>query len=315
MRTGVSYLGQTNPRYLEQDLREMQALRLDDVLLAAQENDFLYFPGKLTELPQRARDRGLRPLVIFWGALNLFGGGRSSQFLLEHPTAFQVCQDGSQASAGCYVNPLCVHRVCEMIDRVAELGFAGYFVDEPTPLSDCYCPSCCARFAEKTGADLRTASAARQEAFRHDCVVEYVHAISSYCKRSHPHLETICCLMPHDHAMWQQTAALPDLDNLGTDLYWVNSDQDVEEMTAPIRTLSGLCRENGKVHHEWLQCWNVTAGRESRIFDQGKILVREKPDALYVWAWNAQAGTSEACADPPAAWKRAEQVLRLAKEI
>jgi hypothetical protein len=314
MRTGASYLGQANPRYLEQDLREMQALRLDDVLLAAQENDFLYFPGKLSELPQRARDHGIRPLAIFWGALNLFGGGRSSQFLLEHPAGFQVRRDGSPAPAGCYMNPLCRRRVEEMIDRIAELGFAGYFVDEPTPLRECFCPACCERFAEWTGADLRAASAAQQETFRQRCVVDYVRAISAYCKGNHPQLETMCCLMPHDHQMWQQTAVLPDLDNLGTDLYWVNTDKDVEEMAAPIHALGSLCRQNGKVHHEWLQCWNVTAGREDRILEQGKILLREKPDALYIWAWNAQVGTSEACANPPAAWKRAEQVLRLAKE-
>ena len=314
MRTGASYLGQANPRYLEQDLREMQALRLDDVLLAAQENDFLYFPGKLSELPQRARDHGIRPLAIFWGALNLFGGGRSSQFLLEHPTGFQVRRDGSYAPEGCYMNPLCRSRIEEMIDRVAQQGFAGYFVDEPTPLRECFCPTCCARFAEWTDADLRAASAAQQEAFRQRCVVDYVQAISAYCKRSHPQLETICCLMPHDHEMWQQTALIPDLDNLGTDLYWVNTNQDVEEMAAPIQTLGSLCRQNSKVHHEWLQCWNVTAGRENRILDQGRILLREKPDALYIWAWNAQVGTSEACANPPAAWNCAEQVLRLAKE-
>jgi hypothetical protein len=90
MRTCVSYMGHHNPQHAKADIAEMALLKLDDLLVAAQENDFAYFNGKLKFTPQIAKDDGLRPIVIFWGALNLFGGGRSSQFLLEHPEGFQV---------------------------------------------------------------------------------------------------------------------------------------------------------------------------------------------------------------------------------
>ena len=138
MRTGVSYMGHHNPKHLETDIREMSGLQLDDILLAAQENDFAHFTGKLKFTPKIAADYGLRPIAIFWGALNLFGGGRSSLFLLEHPEGFQVGSDGVRRSHGCYVNPVCASRVEQMIDIIAELGFQGYFVDEATPLRDCY---------------------------------------------------------------------------------------------------------------------------------------------------------------------------------
>jgi hypothetical protein len=52
----------------------------------------------------------------------------------------------------------------------------------------------------------------------------------------------------------------------------------------------------------------------SAAISKGKARVREKPDALYVWAWKGQAGTAEACADPVKAWGYAENVLREAKE-
>ena len=98
MRTGVSYLGALQPRHLRTDLEEMRDLRLDDVFLAMQENDFIHYPGKLRYTAEIAHDLGIRPLAIFWGALNLFGGGRSSQFLLEHPEGHQVGRDGSYRS-------------------------------------------------------------------------------------------------------------------------------------------------------------------------------------------------------------------------
>jgi hypothetical protein len=307
-------MGHHNPKHLLTDLREMKALHLDDVLVAAQENDFIYFRGKLEFTPKMALEFGIRPLVIFWGALNLFGGGRSSQFLLENPAGFQVARDGSHLPGGCYVNPLCVARIEEMLDISAASGFSGYFVDEPTPLRECFCPACCARYDEWYDGSLHAAPAAQAEEFRQRCVIEYVRCISRYCKSNHPAMETICCLMPHDDSMWQAAAAIPELDNLGTDLYWVNDDRDVAEMVPAVRRMDELCQAGGKRHHEWLQCWHVRRGREERIHAQGQVLLRENPDALYVWAWNAQVGTAETCADPETAWHAAAGILRAAKE-
>ena len=314
MRTGVSYMGHHNPDHLKTDFQQMQELRLDDVFLCAQENDFVHFTGKLEFTPQIARDHGVRPIALFWGALNLFGGGRSSQFLLEHPEGFQVAFDGSHRSEGCYVNPVCVSRIEEMIDRIAELGYEAYFVDEPTPLRDCYCPSCRDRYGEWFGGDLGAAGDEAREAFRQKCVVEYQRQISDYCKEHHPSLETMTCVMPVDRDMWAETAAIASLDNLGTDLYWINNDNDLAGMAPMIHELRDLCAETDKVHHEWLQCWAARSGREKRILDHGEILVRERPDALYVWAWRGQVGTTETCENPDLAWKYACEVLRMAKE-
>lgn len=314
MRTGVSYVGHHNPKHLEIDLRDMNQLGLDDVLLAAQENDFVHFTGKIRYLPQLAKEQGLRPIAIFWGALNLFGGGRSSQFLLENPAGFQVGRINEHRSAGCYVNPICVDRIQEMIDTIAELGFEGYFIDEPTPLRDCFCPSCQDKFEAWYDSSLLEASTDLQETFRQRCVIDYITTIADYCKANHPALETMCCLMPIDKAMWEAAANIPHLDNLGTDIYWTNNDRDVEEMGPIIQDLAMLCRRQEKIHHEWLQCWRVRQGNEGRVFDQGKILVREQPDALYIWAWEGQIGTTETCDDPERAWAEAGKVLALARE-
>ncbi len=174
MRTGVAYFGHHNPKHLTTDLQEMSRLKLDDVLLAAQENDFVYFPGKLQHTARIAHDLGLRPIAIFWGALNLFGGGRSSQYLLDHPQAMQIGLDGAPLGAGCYVSPGSVGLIKEMIDTIAGLGFQGYFIDEPSPLRDCFCPACRAEFEERHGGDLAAAPSEIQETFRRQCVVDYV---------------------------------------------------------------------------------------------------------------------------------------------
>jgi len=314
MRTGVSYMGHHNPQHITTDIKEMKSLHLNDIFLSIQENDFVHFNGKIRYTAEIANNFGIRPIAIFWGALNLFGGGRSSQFLLENPAGLQVGLNGSYRAEGCYVNPICVSRIKEMIDIIADFGYQGYFIDEPTPLRDCFCQSCHNKFQEWYGEELTTASAEKQNIFRERCVIEYVKTIAGYCKSAHPHIETSTCLMPIDKSMWLPVAEIETLDNLGTDIYWVNDSNDVEEMTPILSELDAICKQNKKVHHEWLQCWIVKKGLEHRIFEQGKVLIRESPDALYIWAWKGQIGTGETCEDPETAWKYACDVLRMAKE-
>jgi len=292
----------------------MRALGLDDLFLCAQEHDFVYFPGKLEFTPRLARDHGLRPLAIIWGALNLFGGGRSSMFLLEHPDGHQVGRDGSHRAGGCYVSPICVAEIERLIDAIAEYGYEGYFVDEPTPLRDCYCDSCQSRYRQWYDADLLGATEAEREAFRERCVADYVRTITEYCKRTHPQLATSTCVMPIDETTWQQVAQIEALDDLGTDIYWANTEQDLSEMGPIIDRLGALCAESGKTHHEWLQCWNVQRGNERRILDMGEQIVARAPDALYTWAWKAQIGTKETSVDPQTCWDYVCQVFRAAKE-
>lgn len=313
MRTGVAYMGHHNPKHLTTDLRAMRELQLDDVFVCLQENDFVHFTGKLNFTPQIARDHGVRPLALFWGALNLFGGGRSSQFLLEHPECFQVQLDGSHWPEGCYVNPVAVRHIQAMIDIAAAAGYAGYFVDEPTPLSNCYCLSCRAKFEEWYNGSLFNAPADQAEAFRQRCVIDYIQTMSDYCKTNHPQLETFCCLMPHDNALWEASANLATLDNIGTDIYWANEQRDVQEMIPIVDEMAAVARAHNKVHHEWLQCWQVHKGNEDRVRAMGEVLVRTRPDALYVWAWEAQIGTTESSDDPALCWANTCDILRLAK--
>jgi hypothetical protein len=313
-RTGVAYLGQLNPRHLRADLAAVAALGCDDVLLAMQEIDFAYFPGKFRGLPPVAADLGLRPVALLWGALNLFGGGRSSQFLLDRPDCHQAGPDGSWRAAGCYNHPDCLAYIQELIDRLLAAGFRGYFIDEP-PLLDCCCRACDRLFAGWYGAALRSAAPEQVSAFRRRCVTRFLEVVAGHVKAGHPGVETFCCIPPEDRALWPEVAALGPLDNVGTDLYWANTGQDVRDVERTAGELVGLCKAAGKRHHQWLQCWGVREGNEPRLGALGPALCAARPDGLYVWAYEGQVGTGEACDDPRRAWAEACAVLRLAKGL
>lgn len=312
MRTGVSYMGHHNPRHMETDLKDIKSLGCDDVLLAAQENDFVYMKGKIDFFPRIAKENGLNPLAIFWGAMNYFGGGKSSQFLLDHPQAHQVNKDGTHNPAGCYNNPEALSHIKAMIDHIAERGFSGYFIDEPSRL-DCFCPSCAQIYKDMYRGDLFKAGIEQADQFRKKCVVRYVCLLTDYIKLTYPHMETLCCIMPCDKIIWDDISRIDSLDNLGSDLYWANNATPAEEMIPMFQDMNKMCKAKNKKHHQWLQCWGVQKGREYRVKEQGQVLLDADLDGLYVWAYQGQIGTSESCEDPQAAWGAACQILKKAK--
>lgn len=314
MLTGVSYMGHHHPRYLAADFAAMRQLELDDVFLCLQENDFRYYTGKVKFAPELAQATGLRPLAILWGALNLFGGGRASQHLLENPDGHQQDRAGNPLPAGCYVNEKNVAHIQSLITVCAEVGYAGYFVDEPVPLN-CYCEACRTQYDLLIGGDLVHAAPADEQRFRHHCVLTYIKTMATYCKTNHPQLETFCCLMPSEQAMWAEASALDALDNIGTDIYWGNNDRNLAEMRPLLTEIDTLARANGKRHHEWLHGWGIKAGREPRIIQMGDEIIHSRPDALYVWAWEGQIGMSESCDDPLRAWAAVTEVIKRAQDI
>ena len=312
MRTGISYMGHHNPKHMKVDFLDIKQLGCDDVFLAAQENDFVYMTGKVDFLPEIAKDLGIKPHMILWGVLNYFGGGKSSQFLLDNPRAHQVQKDGSYNAAGCYNNPDCIAYIKKLIDVSVEKGYEGYFIDEPS-LIDCYCDSCRKLFQQYGGFDLLTATDEQLKKFREHCIVGYVRNITEYIKQGYSQVETMCCVMPQDKSVWEPVAALPHLDSIGTDIYWVNEDNNVNEMIPMLNDMTQLCKVHNKKQHQWLQAWGVSNGKEQRIIEQGDILLKEKLNALYVWAYQGQLGTSESCDDPKAVWNAACEILRKAK--
>ena len=307
-------MGHHNPKHMQTDLKEIQALGCDDVFLAAQENDFVYMTGKVDFFPKIAKDNGLTAWAIFWGALNYFGGGKSSQFLLNDPQAHQVNKDGSYNPCGCYNNPDSLVYIKSLIDKIASVGFDGYFIDEPSVIQ-CYCPACQELYTAMHRANLFAADSEQQEYFRRKSIVRYVCLLADYIRLNHPQMQTMCCMMPHDKKAWEDISRIDTLDNLGTDIYWVNQQTDVEQMRPLIKEMAGLCKANKKSHHQWLQAWGVESGRESRIVDQGEILLQEKPDAIYAWAYQGQIGTSETCENPERSWDAVCEIFRKAKGV
>lgn len=305
---------------LAAELGDIRSRGFDEVILAVQENDFIHFPGKIAETPGIAHDLGLRVLVNLWGYACSFGGGRISRLLSDEPEVMARNRDGSpyavkwpgfRMHVGCTSHPRLYERAQEFASTAMAAGVDGFFWDEPTKI-DCYCDACKKSFAEFGKGDLLKAREEDRAAFRRFSVRRWVSEMSRWVKTQKPALETSTCVMPSDRDAWEEVAGVGDLDSLGTDTYWLLEKKPIEWMREPCRSLVSVAKAHGKSAHLWLQCWQVPAGKEEELVEASRELAAALPDAIYVWAYDGQAGTSEACDDSAKAWKFALEGLRAA---
>jgi len=320
MKFGTAYIGSHRRGVLEAELGDIGKQGFDEVILTCQENDFIHFPGKITETPKVAHDLGLRVLVNLWGYACAFGGGRISRLLSDEPEVMAMNRDGSpytvtwpglRMHVGCTNQPRIYERAREFASTAINAGADGFFWDEPTKI-DCYCDACKRIFSERWNGDLLQASEADRLAFRRWSVSHWVGEMSRWVKKQKDGLETSTCVMPSDRDAWEEVAREKGLDSLGTDTYWLLEKRPIEWIEEPCRSLVETARRHGKISHLWLQCWRVPRGSESELVEASRELASAAPDRIYVWAYEGQVGTSETCDDCAKAWHCALEGLRAA---
>lgn len=317
MTFGTAYMGTHTPEGLKRDLDDIRKLGFNEVVLSCQENDFMHFTGKVEYAPKIAHDAGIRVLVNLWGYANAFGGGRMSRLVSDYPEVRVVAPDGSprwidwggRIQPGCPNHPLVIARAQEYCSQAIATGADGFFWDEPTKF-DCYCEACRTLFTERTGGDLAIATPEVMAAFRRYSVFRWVDEMSKWVKSRDQKLVTSTCVMPSDRDAWEDAAKCEHLDSLGTDTYWMFDGKPIDWMREPCARLVKLAREAGKSPHLWLQCWKIEKGRESEIVQAAKVLAESQPDAIYVWGYRGQLGTTETCVDPERSWECAIEGLR-----
>jgi len=314
MDLGVSYVPAHLPQHIEADMRHLAEIGCNEALFALQENHFFTLTGALRFGADIARANGVRPLAVIWGYANTFGGGRISRLLLNDLEMWRRGKDGSPTPLACLNNPKLVDHFAEFTALCREHGFAGMFVDEPTP-QECFCPHCQARFREEFDGDLLAAEGtADYEAFRVQTVSNYTDEVCKRVKAVDAGLETVTCIMPHDRAAWDQVVSIPELDVFGTDPYWLVSQgrMTLDEAVATAKAAKSLCQQHGKKSQVWLNAWRIPAGLEEEVYNGGKALAAVGCDSLYTWSYRAGLGTNEESEDAERTWAN---VARLYREL
>ncbi|GEM_PF-1306286 len=315
MKRGVSYIPAFLPEHIEKDLDDMAAMGVTEVLFALQENNFHILRGALQYGARAAEKRGIIPYAVVWGFANTFGGGRMSGFMLKNTDVWQRTQNGTLIGRACLNNPALIERFLMFTQRVRDNGYKGIFIDEPTP-QECFCEYCVQKFKERYNKNLHDCiQSDAYRAFRHEAVAGYTATLCRRVKEFDSSLKTITCLMPRDRELFEQAAAIDDLDVFGTDPYWISVNippLSIDDAVACTQEMKELCIQNGKESQVWLGCWMIPAGREEEVYTGGLKLAEVGVDSLYTWSYRGGEGTNEACVQPAKAWA---SVVKLYKEL
>lgn len=318
MKLGLSYVSAFYPNHIESDIKEMKAIGTDEVLFAMQENHLLVLDGPLHFGAKIAEDNGITPYAVTWGFANTFGGGRASHFMLKNPDMWRIDESGTPYPMMCINNTKAEKFFMEYTEMIAEKGFKGIFVDEPTK-QWCWCPVCREKYAAVYGGELPLSrNHPDYIRFQRDSVVEYTQRLCDKVKNFDNNLKTITCLMPRDSDVYNRVATIDSLDVFGTDPYWLfrRSDPSLNitfkqavEYTEMAKTAAA---ENNKESQVWLNCFWIHAGDEEELYTGGKKLAEMGCDSFYTWSYKAGIGNHEVCERPEIAW---ESVKRIYKEI
>ena len=327
MGFSVSYFGVRDLRHVRRDLDEIAEAGFEAVVHTFPEYDLRFHEADVGSILEETRSRGMESVLDPWGVAGLFGGEAYSELALVDPGCRQVDAAGRSLPAACPNAPPTRELLRRWARTAVALGADELFWDEPhfhlgsflpgPPAPSCRCGACESAWREAGGAGaLPPEGTPALVDFRTRSLVELLRvAIDAVADSAVRH--SLCLLPRQEYAgagsdEWSRFAAIPGLERIGTDPYWMDRPVDpatyVREHAAP---LVDLARECGLESEIWIQAVRVAAGRESDIEDAVEAAATLAPDRISFWSYRGTGGmASLACGDPEAAWAAILRAVR-----
>lgn len=314
IRTGTAYFGCHHIKHVRSDFAEL-AQTCDWLVLPMSEADLRWSPGTVREITAAAHDAGIEVWIDPWGVGGIFGGEALSGFVGEYPDECQVSDQGKHLPSACPNSPVFREFLHGWIDVAAQSGADVLFWDEPhfwlgawhgTPERwACFCAYCQRAYAEATGQELSQSSRAAVERWQADVLRQLLNELTT-AGHAHGMRNAVCLISAEEQfAAWEPIAALPHVDNLGTDPYWfLDHQHDRHDF---VRTwterLLQVTAAAGKPHHVWFQGFKVPAGGAVQVGEMIDLVQELDVRNFAVWGFGACAHMSSlACADSDEVW-------------
>lgn len=295
LNLGVAYHGNRLMKHVKEDMQDIVAHNMNLVVHMFTHNDMKRHKNVLKETFDVTRDAGLDFWVDNWG----LGGppGDVSHILQYYPDSHQVYSDGEVDPVRvCFNSPGYLKFTKEWLDMVKECGGDKIFWDEPHFNKNnnggfsCCCPRCKKLFEEKYGHPMPTELTDEVIEFRVDSIRNYFSAVTSYAKLLG--MENIVCLMPSEEYLMRALMELPEVSDVGTDPYWINSNDDpYGYVYNRSKGFIDTAKELNKNTHIWLQTYHNPAGKEDDIYMAAEAAY--DAGARTIIAWSYRGG--EAC--------------------
>ena len=295
LNLGVAYHGNRILKHVKEDMQDIVAHNMNLVVHMFTHNDMNRHKNVMKDIFDVTKDFGLDMWVDNWG----LGGppGDQSHILQYYPDSHQVYSDNSvDPVRACFNSRDYLDFTKSWIETVKESGGEKIFWDEPHIVTRddgvyaCCCPTCKKLFEEKYGKPMPEKVTDEVKEFQNFSMYSYFSEATKYAKKLG--MENIVCLMTVSDRFAQSLLKLPELDNVGTDPYWLNSTFDpyghVYERSA---MFLDYAKEYKKKTHIWLQTFANKAGSEDEIYLAADAAY--DAGARNILAWSFRGG--EAC--------------------
>lgn len=301
-RLGVSYFGNRFLSHAHRDLVVISQV-CDYVVHTVSETDFLYHKSALGKIFSESRKVGLEVWADPWGVGGVFGGEALSRFLLDHPDHWQRYSDGRPASAACLNSRRFRDFVLEWIGVAADLGAQVIFWDEPHQafgwtlewegVFSCACARCADLFRESFGSELPSRLTPEALDFRRRTIKSFLGEMLAAARAKG--LKNALCLYAFEgyhpyEEIWNDMAALPDLDVFGCDPYWRWS-RGRKDPVAHVRHYAEKLKATvpaGRGTQVWVQAMRLPGGAENEI--EAAVRAAVEGGASHIAAWSFDGG-------------------------
>ena len=301
-RLGTAYFGNRFPGHAHRDLVVI-AQSCDYVVHTVSETDLHFHKAALERIFNESRRVGLEVWADPWGLAGVFGGESFSKFLVDHPDLWARYSDGRPAPAACLNAPAFRDYVKEWIGVAADFGAQVVLWDEPHQafawtlewegVYSCACSRCRDLFREETGEDLPPRLTQDALDFRRRTVKRFLEEATAYARTRG--LRNALCLYAFEgyrayEDIWNDLAALPDLDIFGCDPYWrwTLGRQDPASYVRHFADKLLASASPGRGTQIWIQAMRLPSGTEGEV---GRaILAAAEAGVSHIGAWSFDGG-------------------------
>ena len=314
MKTGFSYFGVRRPEHVLTDMARMCNEGCTQVLHTWSEEDLAYYRDTMGRIVQGTKSLGLQVYVNSWGVGRVFGGEANSELASRNPGSCQVLSNGEAVSAICPNHPAFLDYMDGWIDAVCDSGADTIFWDEPHFFFKkglegewaCRCGLCQSLFLARFGIAMPVHRSPQTITFRQECLLSLLRRWTDRVRSKG--LRNNVCLLPDtfDAGLpdWDSVAALPSLDELSSDPYWLDDDP-LEKVEADYslysRRLVEICSRHQLEPQMWVKLYRIRKGTENFAPTAARLAYDAGIRNIMAWSWRASEWMSWLRSDDPAA--------------
>ena len=292
---GVAYHGNRILKHVKDDMQDIVSHNINRVVHMFTHNDMNRHKNVMKDIFSVTKDLGLDFWVDNWG----LGGppGDVSHILQYYPGSHQVLSDGTVSPVKvCFNSKDYVNFTKQWLEMVKECGGNKIFWDEPhietreDGVDACCCPTCRKLFEERYSKPMPPTATDEVKEFQNLSMYSYFSEVTKYAKSLG--MENIVCLMTTSDQFTISLMKLPEIDDVGTDPYWIGHSIDpYEHVYERTKLFIDTAKEYNKKTHIWIQTYSNPSGCEDDIY--------YATDAAYdagarnILAWSYRGG--EAC--------------------